>query len=108
MTELTSHKFDMALVDGYELNTCMFLIPHVLGIRHAYMCSFFPPMSFRMAQLPSYQTTHLADFIYPQTLLQKLENILQHMTYHRDFSLATSSSLLEEFAPGVSSIWDII
>ena len=106
--EITEHDFNLAIVDGLHYQTCFFFIPHHLSIPYVYMFSFAPVLSLGVPALPSFTNTLYDTVFVPRTFREKVNMILSHIEIRRHYTLAEDEDLMKEFAPGLTSIWDII
>ena len=101
-------KFDMIIVDGHNLQSCSFLIPHHLSVPYVFMFSYAPELSIGIPVLPSFTGSIFAPIVVPSSMGDKLSVMQDHQTLHYHYSLGGDPELMSEFAPDVNSIWDII
>ena len=109
MRQLESLDFDLVLNDGFLLHPCLLLIPHTLKVPYILMSSGLPDLFIGNPVLPSAFGTPLSvDFYPPMSLTEKLQNAMQHVSQWMLGWFAMDGDLMAEFAPGVSSVFDLM
>ena len=109
MARLRSMNFDLVVTDGFILQPCLFVIPHNLTIPYVYQFSSSPDLFIGVPSLPSFVPTEFtSDFSPPLSFVEKIEGIRYHLFIGDVYDIAIDRSMLAQFAPGVSSIWELI
>ena len=105
MAELRKNQFDLVIVDRFVAGSCMFLIPHILGVPYVGMGSVLFPWTGGDTALPSFVPTTLSDFSDNISFYQRLFNLFIHAAYISEsiFPGDSNHTLLREFAPEMTS-----
>ena len=109
MNQLRSMDFDLIVTDGFVLQPCLFIISHNLTVPYVYQFSSAPEIFLGIPSLPSFVITEFAsDIAPPLSFVEKLKTIVHILFIGHVYTMATDCDLLAEFAPGTSSIWELI
>ena len=101
--------FDLALVDGFVLSYCAFLLPHIHGIPYVFLFSNVNRWVAGVPDLPSFSpdleaTSYLSD---KMTFLQRLQNLAAYVLGPYILGAHKGVSLLHEYAPDIPN-WDVL
>ena len=111
IAELKKHQFDLVIVNRFICGSCMFLIPHVLGVPYVGFGGLLLPWTGGSVSLPSFvPVTTFVQFSDSMSFYERLLNTLIHIVLATEYIFPGNNNhtLLQEFAPEITSWMDLV
>ena len=110
--EIEELKFDVAVVDGFVLNYCNFLLPYMHGIPFVYMFGSLHPWVAGGPGLPSFRSIGEIHGFLPlsdrMSLWERITNLYWYVILSNPpFPGRQDVSLLREYTPEIQT-WDVL
>ncbi|XP_064605658.1 UDP-glucuronosyltransferase 2C1-like [Liolophura sinensis] len=103
INSLKKEKFDLAIVDGFFLSYCIYLIPHVLDLPHVSVSTTFDDWIVARPTLPSIVPGPVSKFTSDMSFWERLANAFTYLIFHLLSRYVMPLEIINEFAPGISS-----
>lgn len=104
VAEMEDIRFDLAVVDGFPLMPCSFLVPYNLSVPYISYSSGFLGWEVRVPSLPSFVPSPFMPFTHQMSFWQRALNVFLHAALVLEpLPPCWDYTLLHKFAPGVTS-----
>ena len=101
MAKVESLNFDMALVDGLPVFSCIYVVPYRFGLKYITLSAMHDPWTMGVPSIPAMEPHQMTSYTTPMSFLQRMTNILPYLgLYLSPISYLYSTEHMSEFIVG--------